>query len=70
MEEYKTKEEYNEEEVHYCTKCLSLRIRYIQGMSESEYCDSCGSTEIDTTNILDWEDKYQKKYKHPHLDNY
>ena len=27
-----------------------------------DYCDKCGGTEIETTNILDWERMYEDKY--------
>ena len=39
-----SKEEYNNEPVYYCSDCLSLRIRDIDG---TEYCDKCGSTNIE-----------------------
>lgn len=53
-------ENFNEEPVLYCTRCLSLRIR---GMKNIEYCDQCGSVDVAITNIYDWEERYKKKYK-------
>ena len=44
--ENEVKQEYNSVPVYYCTKCLSLRIRHIIHMSDSEYCDTCGSTDV------------------------
>ena len=52
-------EDYNAIPVHYCKHCLSLSIRI---MDEMDYCDKCGGTEIETTNILDWERMYKDKY--------
>ena len=62
MEQTKTlsKEEYNEIPVHYCSRCLSLKIR-IMGDTE-DYCDVCGCTDILTTNINEWEQMYENKY--------
>ena len=39
-----SKEDYNNEPVYYCTECMSLRIRNIDG---TDYCDKCGSTNIE-----------------------
>lgn len=58
-EEY-SKDEYNSEPVVFCKKCLSLKILSIN--DEIDYCDDCGSTDIDTANIEDWEEMYKKKY--------
>lgn len=52
-------ESYNEVPVHCCRHCLSLKIRIVDG---TDYCDECGSTEVDTTNILEWENMYKQKY--------
>lgn len=38
-----SKEDYNNEPVYYCSECLSLKIRDIDG---TDYCDKCGSTNI------------------------
>ena len=57
--------DYNEEPVHYCTECLSLRIRpYEDGV---DYCDECGSTEVSQSHITDWEKKYEERYKESYL---
>ena len=54
-----SKEDYNNEPVFYCTECLSLRVRTIDG---TDYCDKCGSTDIQECHIEEWEQKYIKKY--------
>lgn len=51
--------DYNNEPVFYCKQCLSLKIKSI---SDLDYCDECGSTEIDTININEWEKIYEEKY--------
>lgn len=58
-----SKEEYNNEPVYYCKDCMSLRIRTIEG---TDYCDKCGSTNIEQTHISEWENLYARKYS----DNY
>lgn len=52
-------EDYNLEPVHYCEKCLSLRIMALDG---NDYCDICGSTDIEITTINNWEKLYKDKY--------
>lgn len=61
-----TKAEYNKEPVHYCTHCLSLRILKV---NDFDYCDNCGSTDIDKCTIEEWENKYIKHYGHKFIKN-
>lgn len=56
------KEDYNAEPVVYCKNCLSLRIMTLDNM---DYCDECGCTDLDTTDIASWEKIYEKKYGKP-----
>lgn len=42
-------EEYNNIPVHYCTKCLSLKVLIYDEITD--YCDDCGSTNIATAHI-------------------
>lgn len=56
------KEDYNAEPVVYCKNCLSLRIMTLDNM---DYCDECGCTDLDTTDIVSWEKMYEKKYGKP-----
>lgn len=56
-----SQEEYNKEPVYYCSHCLSLKIRDVNGV---EFCDDCNSTDIETSSISDWEEKYDKQYGH------
>ena len=61
---------YNEEPVFYCERCLSLKVRFVNGLSNSEYCDDCGATEIAQTDIEDWRNKFKNRYGYDHLENY
>ena len=62
--------EYNDIPVLYCKHCLSLRIRNISFIEDSDYCDQCGSTEVGKSSIEDWETLYEEKYGHKYLENY
>lgn len=52
-------EDYNLEPVYYCKKCLSLRI---MALDDSDYCDICGSTDVEVANINNWNQLYKDKY--------
>lgn len=43
------KEDYNNIPVHYCTKCLSLKILVYD--KDTSYCDDCGCTDIEEAHI-------------------
>lgn len=58
------KEDFNSENVLFCTKCLSLRIR---GDEQLSYCDSCSSTAIQEINIVDWEKLYESRYNKKYI---
>ena len=61
---------YDEEPVFYCRNCLSLKIRNIPSIDHSEFCDDCGSTDIEQCTIEEWEKMYIEKYGHKYLDKY
>lgn len=44
--------EFDEEPVYYCKHCHSLKII---GDDFFSFCDNCGSTDIDSTDIFTWE---------------
>lgn len=50
---------YNEEPVYYCAHCLSLGIKTCEGQ---DFCDNCGSTDVEQENIRVWEQMYYKRY--------
>ena len=62
--------DYNSEPVFYCKHCLSLTIMHIPIVEDSEYCDKCGATDIETCSIEEWESLYEKKYGHKFLEQY
>lgn len=53
-------ENYNEDPVYFCPKCLSLRIKIFS--PTMDYCDDCGSTEIEQTDIFTWIELYRNRY--------
>lgn len=58
-----SKEQYNNEPVHYCAYCLSLKIKTVAGGSLGlDCCDECGGTDIQTTHIEVWQKMYKERY--------
>lgn len=58
-------QDYNSEPVFYCKHCLSLNIKSVDDSIDADnldFCDECGSTEIDKTDIYTWEKMYEQKY--------
>ena len=55
-----TTEDYNAVPVYYYKNCLSLKIRVLG--EYSEYCDDCGNTDIELTDIESWKKMYRDKY--------
>lgn len=68
MENLQEEINYNDEPVFYCKHCLSLRILNESQLPDLEYCDDCGSTNIETTDISTWEEMYEKRYGFKFLD--
>lgn len=64
-----TTNEYNDEPVCYCKSCLSLRIKTVVSGLNLDYCDTCGSTDLDHINIHDWEELHRKTYGFDYLTN-
>lgn len=62
--------QYNEEPVYYCSRCMSLNIRHIDSLQDSEYCNNCGSTVISTSTIEDWEKSFKDRFGYNYLENY
>lgn len=56
------------EPVKYCARCYSLKIKY-EEITDSEYCDKCGCTNILEAPFEVWEQKYEDRYKKKFLDN-
>lgn len=62
-------EEYNSIPVLYCKKCLSLKVMNLVGMEDFDYCDECGSTDIEQTDIETWRNLYKERYGFDYLEN-
>ena len=62
--------EYNNEPVFYCKHCLLLRIKSVPDMEELDYCDDCGSTAIDSTDIETWRQLYKDRNGFDYLDKF
>lgn len=60
--------DYNNIPVLYCKHCLSIRVRDIPMMENSDFCDKCGSTDIEETSIENWEELYKRRYGHKYLE--
>lgn len=56
--------EYDLEPVSYCPKCYSLKIGYIPGVEDSDYCMDCGCLDVARGNIHEWETLYENRYGH------
>lgn len=56
---------YDDIPVAYCKECLSLAV--IEEDFIGDYCDECGCTDIEYTDIHTWEDMYEKKYGQKYL---
>ena len=65
----KSPEDYNQEPVYYCKHCLSLKIMRVADMEDAEYCDECGSTNIEQASIQEWEKRYKDKHGVSYLEN-
>lgn len=59
QESSNTEKNYNSEDVFYCKNCLSLRIMTFEN---NDYCDICGCTDIESTDIESWKEMYKTKY--------
>lgn len=57
-----SKEVYNEIPVSYCKRCLSLRVMNLVNSDEFDFCDECGSTDIEQTHIENWRNLYKARY--------
>lgn len=58
-------QDYNNEPVFYCKRCLSLNVKSMDEDHDTDFldfCDDCGSTEIEQTDIHTWEKMYEQKY--------
>lgn len=53
--------EYDEIPVHYCRRCLSLKV--LIDTEFGDYCGDCGSTDIGQIQIEEWETLQKEQLK-------
>lgn len=59
--------EYDREPVFYCEECLSLAIKTIDSNEEDSFCNDCGSTNIASSTIEEWQELYRERYGHYYI---
>ena len=64
------KQEYNQEPVYYCRKCLHLKIGYVAVLEGSEYCEDCNSTNIEKATIEEWDKMFFNRYGYHYLEEF
>lgn len=55
--------DYDSEPVCYCARCYSLKIKFEEAI-DADCCADCGSSDIASSTIEDWEQLYLKRYGH------
>lgn len=61
-----TKEDYNNEPVHFCKQCLSLAI--IED-NQLVYCEKCGNTSLGEEHVEHWKRLYKFRYGEEYINN-
>lgn len=67
--------------VIYCKSCLSIKIKnclsnidtypQVEGKTnEYDYCDNCGSTDLGTCSIHEYQEMYKQRYGHYPLETF
>ena len=51
-----SKDNYNDDPVYYCRRCLSLNIKEMPFVKGGGYCADCNNADIGTTSIEEWEE--------------
>jgi hypothetical protein len=51
---------YDDVPVAFCSKCLSLKV--LVTSENEDYCDNCGGTEVEYTDIKTWSDMAAKEF--------
>lgn len=60
---------YNDEPVFYCKDCLSLKVKTVYEGLDLDFCDDCGSTDIEQAHIEEWIELYKQRYGFDYLQN-
>jgi hypothetical protein len=58
---------YNDEPVFYCKNCLSLKVKMVATGLDLDFCDECGSTDIEQAHIEEWRKLYRGRYGFDYL---
>lgn len=56
-----SRDDYENEPVHYCKNCLSLNIKELPEVN-LDICGECGNTDIETTDMDTWTGLYNTEY--------
>jgi hypothetical protein len=56
-----SKQDYENEPVHYCANCLSLNVKELPGVM-LDICGECGNTDINIADMEEWTQKYTAEY--------
>lgn len=56
-----SKDDYENEPVHYCAVCISLNIKELP-KAEFDICGECGNTDIKITDMDTWAHLYTTEY--------
>jgi hypothetical protein len=71
-----SQEEYNKQPVHYCARCLSLKVLRWSPKLNASYCGDCGNTVIPVLRYHEgegiypieiWQDMYEDMYDKPYV---
>lgn len=54
-----SKIDYNGEPIYYCKHCLSL---HIMDGDFVDYCNNCGSTDVDTATLEEYDELHLKRF--------
>lgn len=63
-----TKEDYNNEPIHYCSNCLAINAKVLDDIEDIYMCQDCGNTDILETDVDTWNHMYVELYGKAFLD--
>lgn len=63
-----SREDFENDPVHYCVHDLSLNIRKLPGV-DLEICGECGNSDFESTDITNWTKLYTEEYGEAFLDS-
>lgn len=60
--------EYDKEPVTFCARCYFLKIKYEDSIG-IDCCENCGSSDLQTASIEEWERLYKRRYGHKYIED-